>query len=214
VLDQCFAPAILVLVLAEILLVCFHASHRSDPYFAPSSFCVLPDDETIHLFDARYMSSQSPLSKTKRLGGGIWRIKWHPYSANHMLVGAMHAGCRVLNFKGGAFDRPALLTKAAAIGPDSFDLLEGSAEVKVKCAKKFSEHESMVYGTDWLVCPHPTQNGYFEAAARQVASSQSSFEMRKNLTFTFVYFFYLLTLFCCCSCSFYDRSVYLWDTVF
>jgi hypothetical protein len=52
--------------------------------------------------------------------------------------------------------------------------------VSMKVMKSFTEHESMAYGADWLVCPHPTRNGYFEAAA---------------------------------SCSFYDRALFLWDTL-
>jgi hypothetical protein len=42
---------------------------------------------------------------------------------------------------------------------------ESSPHISMKVTKKFTEHESMAYGADWLVCPHPTRNGYFEAAA-------------------------------------------------
>jgi hypothetical protein len=82
-----------------------------------------------------------------------------------MLVGAMHAGCHVLNFGGSCFDR--LDGKMAAAASSSFDEDRGlGADMTVTCTKTFTEHESMVYGAGWLVCPHPTQNGYFEAAAR------------------------------------------------
>lgn len=132
------------------------------------------DDETIVLFDARYLDEHRPLHRTKHLGGGIWRIKWHPYSPDRMLVAAMHGGCRVVNFGGGWFatddaknDKSRMETAGNHIpNTASFDeaLLEG--KVASKCSKSFTEHESMAYGADWLVCPHPTQNGYFEAAAR------------------------------------------------
>ena len=58
-------------------------------------------DETICLLDTRFLSSSGqgrkrPLSRSKELGGGIWRIKWHPYKEERMLVAAMHGGCRVV----------------------------------------------------------------------------------------------------------------------
>lgn len=138
----------------------------------------ITDDETIVLFDARYLDENRPPHRTKHMGGGIWRMKWHPYSPDRMLVAAMHGGCRVLNFGGGVFatgsgndhgdhDKKIMETAGNHIpNTASFDeaLLEG--RVASKCSKSFTEHESMAYGADWLVCPHPTQNGYFEAAAR------------------------------------------------
>jgi diphthamide biosynthesis protein 7 len=121
-------------------------------------------DETVALFDVRYLS-QKPICHSSKLDGGIWRIKWHPVSDDRLLVAAMHGGCRVLRLTG--WDG---------------DVVSGdTANAGIEVTKKFTQHESMAYGADWLVCKHPTQSGYFEAAA---------------------------------SCSFYDRSVYLWDTVF
>lgn len=107
------------------------------------------------------MGRSRPLWKSGKLGGGIWRMKWHPYTANRMLVGAMHAGCCVLDFHGTCLDQGTIGFPSV---PSSFD----EDDFTVKCTKKFAEHESMVYGGDWLVCPHPTRNGYFEAAARYV----------------------------------------------
>lgn len=141
-------------------------------------------DETMALFDVRFLS-QKPLCHSKKLGGGIWRIKWHPVSDDRLLVAAMHGGCRVLRIQGwddiddGEADQH---SKAAANKASGGVIVEDStSHVSMKVTKKFTEHESMAYGADWLVCPHPTRNGYFEAAA---------------------------------SCSFYDNAVYLWDTVF
>jgi len=125
-------------------------------------------DETMFLYDVRYMS-QTPLCHSRELGGGIWRIKWHPYQDNRLLVAAMHGGCRAMK-----------VNEWKSISEDLSSSVE-AAPVSLKATRKFTEHESMAYGADWLVCPHPTQNGYFEAAA---------------------------------SCSFYDRAVYLWDSVF
>jgi len=119
-------------------------------------------DETICLYDIRYLSPSSPLGRRSGpLGGGIWRIKWHPYDDYRILVAAMHGGARVVQID------------TVVDGDDH--------ETPVMVAtKEFNEHKSMAYGADWLVCNHPTQEGYFEAAA---------------------------------TCSFYDKAVYLWDTV-
>jgi hypothetical protein len=112
------------------------------------------------LIDTRYMNVKQPFWKSGNLGGGIWRMKWHPYTSNRMLVGAMHGGSCVLNFYGTSLDGN---DTPANDGLDRYN-----EHWTMKCTKYFTEHESMVYGADWLVCPHPTQNGYFEAAARYV----------------------------------------------
>jgi hypothetical protein len=125
-----------------------------------------PDDENVCLVDIRFMSPRRPLFKSGNLGGGIWRIKWHPYTHNRMLVGAMHAGCRVLNFHSGD-----CLDGSPSGSFSDVDCANNS--LTVKCTKKFTEHDSMAYGADWLVCPHPTQNGYYEAAARYVSNRQN-----------------------------------------
>jgi diphthamide biosynthesis protein 7 len=99
-------------------------------------------DETICLYDIRYLSPKKPLGHSGPLGGGIWRIKWHPYDDNRMLVAAMHGGCRIVQM----------------------DLTEDTAVLTA--TKEFTEHKSMAYGADWLVCNHPNEEeGYFEAAA-------------------------------------------------
>lgn len=104
-------------------------------------------------------------------------MKWHPITPNRMLVAAMHGGCRVLNFGGGSFDclEGALSWSnskdssfASSAAESFYNPQQGEKKVRMKCkrTKEFTEHESMAYGADWLVCPHPTRNGYFEAAAR------------------------------------------------
>jgi len=70
--------------------------------------------------------------------GGVWRIKWHPsccedggrgHSDGKMLVAAMHGGCRIVNVPG--------LHSNGDIG---------AAEI----LSKFTAHESMAYGADWV----------------------------------------------------------------
>lgn len=123
-------------------------------------------DETLIILDVRD-PARKPLLHTAQLGGGIWRIKWHPYVDDRILVAAMHGGCRVLQIDG---------LKEADGNQNSVY----APPITCRVTKRFTEHDSMAYGADWLVRRHPARNGYFEAAA---------------------------------SCSFYDRAVYLWDSV-
>jgi WD40 repeat protein len=54
-------------------------------------------DETVCIYDTRYFR---PLFRSPPLGGGIWRLKWHPYTNRRLLVAAMHGGARVIDVKG------------------------------------------------------------------------------------------------------------------
>jgi len=51
-------------------------------------------DETLCLWDTRSM--KLPMTKIS-LGGGIWRVKWHPRETNLLLVACMRAGFKVVN---------------------------------------------------------------------------------------------------------------------
>lgn len=112
----------------------------------PNIFAVGSYDETLCIHDIRYMNNTQSLVKTGPLGGGIWRIKWHPYDSNRILVGAMHGGCRVLEVDG-------LCNERQGTG----------AEYRV--TKEFTEHESMAYGADWLCHKNSKRNNPIEAAA-------------------------------------------------
>jgi diphthamide biosynthesis protein 7 len=141
-------------------------------------------DETLCLYDTRYFK---PLCQTPKLGGGIWQLKWHPYTNRRLLVAAMHGGCSVLNMKGFEsycrnngedLETDVMFPR---LSPSSSSLSSAS-NMYGKVTKRFEEHKSMTYGADWLVCRHPMHTkSYFEAAA---------------------------------SCSFYDRATFLWDSVF
>eukprot|EP00580_Thalassiosira_gravida_P012270 CAMPEP_0201632608 /NCGR_PEP_ID=MMETSP0493-20130528/6201_1 /ASSEMBLY_ACC=CAM_ASM_000838 /TAXON_ID=420259 /ORGANISM="Thalassiosira gravida, Strain GMp14c1" /LENGTH=486 /DNA_ID=CAMNT_0048104167 /DNA_START=25 /DNA_END=1482 /DNA_ORIENTATION=- len=104
-----------------------------DHIFAAGSY-----DENVRIYDHRKMDQ--PLEKVC-VGGGVWRIKWHPSCwgvdgtrghCGKMLVAAMHGGCRVVNV-------PTL------VGAPSDENM-GDAEI----LSKFTAHESMAYGADWI----------------------------------------------------------------
>jgi len=73
------------------------------------------------------------------VGGGAWRVKFHPSNiagrAREVLVGAMHAGCRVVRFERGIM---------GGDGDENGDEGDGWRIVRT-----FEKHESMAYGVDW-----------------------------------------------------------------
>lgn len=87
-------------------------------------------DETVCIYDLRNVTNAkpSPLCHSDSVGGGIWRIKWHPHDDNRLLLGAMHGGCRIVQLQ---------------------DLSNES--IKFKIIQEFTNHESMAYGADWIV---------------------------------------------------------------
>ena len=103
-------------------------------------------DETMSVLDLRSVStSQAPkqLCHSDALGGGMWRIKWHPKQDNRLLLGAMHGGCRVIDLLPNGEDQDSL---------------------GVHVHQKFTHHKSMAYGADWLVYQKPGQSRLIEAA--------------------------------------------------
>jgi diphthamide biosynthesis protein 7 len=101
------------------------SSHPSlDNIFAAGSY-----DEHVRLYD--YRKLDKPLSKIFA-GGGVWRIKWHPYCCQKVLVAAMHGGCFVIDFP----------------------LLNGNG-TDANIVSKFTAHESMAYGVDWIAFGSP-----------------------------------------------------------
>ncbi len=99
---------------------------RQEHLFACGSY-----DETMAVMDLRFVSSsQAPklLCHSDPLGGGLWRLKWHPHDDTRLLVAAMHGGCRVV---------------------------EVGETIQVQ--QKFIHHKSMAYGADWLVYQSPSR---------------------------------------------------------
>lgn len=75
-------------------------------------------DATLRIFDAR--NTRRPVHGVD-VGGGVWRVKWHPSLATKLLLGTMHDGFKVLDVQDEA----------------------------VHVVKRFEGHESLAYGCDW-----------------------------------------------------------------
>ncbi|EST07691.1 WD40 repeat [Kalmanozyma brasiliensis GHG001] len=88
-------------------------------------------DGKLRLWDAR-MPTRA-LSETV-VGGGVWRVKWHPVDPSVLLVGCMHDGFKVLRLD--------------ELGEDG----AGGAALRGKefeVVTRFDGHESLAYGCDW-----------------------------------------------------------------
>ena len=59
------------------------------------------------------------------VGGGVWRLKWHPRKEGRLLAACMHNGFQVIDF---ARDRDASSLHVVA---------------------SYNEHKSLAYGADW-----------------------------------------------------------------
>ncbi|GAB2289495.1 hypothetical protein Dimus_023805 [Dionaea muscipula] len=77
-------------------------------------------DEYLRVWDVRSISK--PVNETSiGLGGGVWRIKYHPFVRDLLLVACMHNGFAIVKIN------------------------EGNAEV----TETYTKHGSLAYGADW-----------------------------------------------------------------
>jgi diphthamide biosynthesis protein 7 len=94
----------------------------------------------VKLFDTRKLTSA--ITEVD-VGGGAWRIKWHPSSErrNDLLIASMHDGFKVIRFEP---------------GNDKTDWTSfvGSSQI----INRNDDHESMAYGADWAYSG-PLANG-------------------------------------------------------
>jgi diphthamide biosynthesis protein 7 len=78
----------------------------------------------------------TPLTQAD-VGGGAWRVKWHPSAArkNDLLVACMHDGFKIVRFD-----------------------LDGHLDSPNGCEviKRFDAHESLAYAVDWSLAEHDT----------------------------------------------------------
>ena len=77
-------------------------------------------DENLRLWDMRM--GASPVVKLEMgLGGGVWRLKWHPLDRGLVLAACMHNGFALVR-----------------VGGDAMEVVE-----------EYKGHESLAYGADW-----------------------------------------------------------------
>jgi diphthine methyl ester acylhydrolase len=69
------------------------SSHLREHIFATGSY-----DEHLFIWDSRKM--KVPLID-HHLGGGVWRVKWHPTDPNRILTASMHNGFHIIGLKPG-----------------------------------------------------------------------------------------------------------------
>ncbi|KAK0233086.1 WD40-repeat-containing domain protein [Armillaria fumosa] len=105
-------------------------SIQSHPYIE-NLIAVGSYDNLVRLFDIRKPSI--PISQID-VGGGAWRVKWHPSSTrkNDLLVACMHDGFKIVSFD-------------HLLSDDSLHANTGNGKI----VKRFDEHESLAYGVDW-----------------------------------------------------------------
>ncbi|SJL05602.1 related to WD repeat-containing protein 85 homolog [Armillaria ostoyae] len=105
-------------------------SIQSHPYIE-NLIAVGSYDNLVRLFDIRKPSV--PISQID-VGGGAWRVKWHPSSTrkNDLLVACMHDGFKIVSFD-------------HLLSDDSLRTNTGNGRI----IKRFDEHESLAYGVDW-----------------------------------------------------------------
>jgi diphthine methyl ester acylhydrolase len=90
-------------------------------------------DSTVRLFDTRQLSR--PVTHAQ-VGGGAWRVKWHPDAArkHHLLVACMHDGFKVVDFE--------------TLASNDTD-----ASSSWRISARFDQHQSLAYGVDWSHAP-------------------------------------------------------------
>ncbi|XP_062029492.1 uncharacterized protein LOC133745432 isoform X2 [Rosa rugosa] len=77
-------------------------------------------DEYLRVWDVRSISK--PVNETSTcLGGGVWRIKYHPFVSGLVLAACMHNGFSIVKINGD----------------------------KTQVIETYTKHESLAYGADW-----------------------------------------------------------------
>ncbi|EGG23504.1 WD40 repeat-containing protein [Cavenderia fasciculata] len=80
-------------------------------------------DEKLRIWDLRSM--RAPLSITDSLGGGVWRVKWHPTDSNRLVTACMSGGFHIVHYENDDYSSPTV--------QHSYN----------------GDHKSIAYGVDW-----------------------------------------------------------------
>ena len=90
-------------------------------------------DEKARLWDARSPGRGPLLTSTLPIGGGAWRLRWHPTDPALLLLAGMHVGFAILSMSEGEDgDQPALAVR-----------------------ERYPHQATLAYGADWCAAPPP-----------------------------------------------------------
>lgn len=109
-------------------------------------------DESVSVFDTRRL--KSPVSRCS-VGGGVWRLKWHPRHPKLLLAASMDAGFTVLKYDHSlsAFDTEAASPftgghKSLGYGADWREDEEGSGASGIVATASFYDHLLQAWRVD------------------------------------------------------------------
>ena len=124
--------------------VCSIQSNKKKEYImATGSY-----DEHILIWDTR--NRRSPIADIET-GGGVWRIKWHPYLENVLLAACMH---------------------------DGFKIFKSEELSEWDLTHDYQNHKSLAYGADWLL---PTSNGNMNGPENALVATCSFYDNLMNV---------------------------------
>ena len=157
-------------------------------------------DESVRVWDAR-ATGRGPLS-AHATGGGAWRLRWHPHASRPELlaVACMYNGAQLLSV-------PAAATGAAAASdaqPDGDSSSSsgggGGGGGSWHQLAHHTAHASITYAIEWLgrpVLPH-AEGGGWQPSCDAIGACENPGDGAGGR-------------FALASCSFYDRTLHLWE---
>lgn len=191
-------------------VTCVSPHPRLEHVFAAGSY-----DESVNLYDVRSLST--PLCRSEGLGGGIWRLQWHPINDRRLLIAAMHGGCLVTQYKRLVPSSSTSITTATPSSPFLRQPLQEPSSLLYPSLAACPTNSFDSTLTDPSTMTAATGGS---AAARVRLRVKKAFEEHESMVYGASW------LVCrhpkqpgsyfeaAASCSFYDQNVYVWDSVF
>ena len=116
-------------------------------------------DEHICVWDLRRMGGRAQPVCKRNVGGGVWRLKWHPSPARSslLLAACMRGHIQILNIDGLGNSDGAGARGGAGGGDSSAGLPTHAAHARRAVWYKGHESEALSYGVDWCYLPQFSQ---------------------------------------------------------